>query len=85
MLERAFLLAYRSGFRTDEGLALTLDIVTRGGAAVIGLGDYGVDVGCAANLIVAPGETLGELVVARPTRTLVIRDGRIVARDGHCL
>ena len=83
MLERAFLLAYRSGFRTDEGLALTLDIVTRGGSAVIGLEGYGVDVGCAANLVVVPGETLGELVVARPPRTLVIRDGRIVAKDGH--
>ena len=85
MLERAFLLAYRSGFRTDEGLALTLDIATRGGAAVIGLGDYGVDVGCAANLVVVPGETPGDLVVARPARTLVIRDGRVVAKDGHCI
>ena len=85
MLERAFLLAYRSGFRTDEGLALTLDIATRGGAAVIGLGDYGVDVGCAANLVVVPGETQGDLVVARPARTLVIRDGRVVAKDGHCI
>ena len=84
MLERAFLLAYRSGFRTDEGLALTLDIATRGGAAVIGLGDYGVDVGCAANLVVVPGETQGDLVVTRPARTLVIRDGRVVAKDGHC-
>jgi cytosine deaminase len=85
MLERAFLLAYRSGFRTDEGLALTLDIVTRGGAAVIGLDDYGVDVGCAANLVVVPGETLGELVATRPARALVIRDGRIVAKDGGCV
>ena len=84
MLERAFLLAYRSGFRTDEGLALTLDVVTRGGAAVIGLDGYGVAVGSAANLVVVPGETLGELVVARPARTLVIRDGRVVASAGVC-
>jgi cytosine/creatinine deaminase len=52
---------------------------------VIRLDDYGLDAGCAANLVVVPGETLGELVVARPARTLVIRDGRIVAKDGHCL
>jgi cytosine/adenosine deaminase-related metal-dependent hydrolase len=82
MLERAFLLAYRSGLRTDEGLALTLDIVTRGGATAIGLDHYGTDVGCAANLVVLPGETLPELVVTRPPRTLVIRDGNIVGRDG---
>ena len=85
MLERAFLLAYRSGFRTDEGLALTLDVVTRGGAAVLGLDAYGLDVGGAANLVVVPGETVGELVVARPARTLVIRAGSVVARDGRCL
>jgi cytosine/adenosine deaminase-related metal-dependent hydrolase len=85
MLERAFLLAYRSGLRTDEGLALTLDIVTAGGAGIIGLDGYGIEVGCAANLVVIPGETLGELVVARPARSLVIRDGLVVATDGRCL
>ena len=85
MLERAFLLAYRSGLRTDEGLALTLDIVTAGGAGIIGREGYGVEVGCAANLVVIPGETLGELVVARPTRSLVIHDGCVVATDGRCL
>ena len=37
MLERAMLLAYRNGFRTDELLHATLDIVTRGGATVLGL------------------------------------------------
>ena len=85
MLERAFLLAYRSGLRTDEGLELTLDIVTRGGAGIIGLEGYGVEVGCAANLVVVPGETLGELVVARPPRAWVVRDGRVVAADGRCV
>jgi cytosine/adenosine deaminase-related metal-dependent hydrolase len=79
MLERAFLLAYRSGYRTDDGLALALDIATHGGAAVIGLEGYGVEVGCAANLVLVPGETLGELVVARPARTCVIRDGAVIA------
>jgi cytosine/adenosine deaminase-related metal-dependent hydrolase len=85
MLERAMLLAYRSGFRTDEGLALTLEIATRGGAAVIGLEGYGVEVGCRANLTIVPGETAAELVVARPARTWVVTDGRVVARDGRCV
>ena len=43
MLERAMLLAYRNGFRTDELLHSTLDIVTRGGATVLGLQGYGLD------------------------------------------
>jgi cytosine/adenosine deaminase-related metal-dependent hydrolase len=85
MLERAFLLAYRSGFRTDEGLELALDIATRGGATVIGLQDYGVAIGCRASFVLVLGETPGELVVARPVRSLVVKDGVIVGRDGRCL
>lgn len=85
MLERAMLLAWRNGFRTDPLLQATLDVVTRGGAGVLGLEGYGLDVGCRANFIVAPGETLAELVVARPTRAWVVSGGRVVARDGECI
>jgi hypothetical protein len=38
-----------------------------------------------ADFVVVPGETLAELVVARPTRTWVVSAGRIVARDGKCI
>ena len=48
-VERAMLLAYRSGFRTDELLHITLDIVTRGGAVAMGLDGYGLAVGCRAD------------------------------------
>lgn len=78
------LLAYRNGFRTDSLLHSTLDIATRGGAAVLGLQGYGVEVGCRADFVVIPGEMLGELVVARPTRTWVVSAGRVIARDGQC-
>jgi cytosine/adenosine deaminase-related metal-dependent hydrolase len=85
MLERAMLLAYRSGFRTDELLHATLDTVTRAGATVVGLERYGLDAGCRASFVVVPGETLGELVVTRPPRAWVVSAGRVVARDGACL
>jgi len=85
MLERAMILAWRNGFRTDELLHLTLDIVTRGGAAVLGLEGYGLDVGCRASFVVVPGETLAEIVVARPPRAWVVSGGHVVARDGQCL
>jgi cytosine/adenosine deaminase-related metal-dependent hydrolase len=85
MLERAMLLAYRNQFRTDELLQMTLAVVTRGGAAVLGIEGYGLDVGCRADFVVVPGETLAELVVARPPRSWVVSAGRVVARDGHCL
>jgi cytosine deaminase len=84
MLERAMILAWRNGFRTDELLHLALDTVTRDGAAVLGLERYGLDVGSRADFVVVPGETLAEVVVARPPRTWVVSGGRVVARDGQC-
>jgi cytosine/adenosine deaminase-related metal-dependent hydrolase len=83
MLERAMLLAWRNGFRTDDLLRSTLDIVTRGGATVLGLEGYGLETGCRADFVVLPGETLAELVVARPPRAWVVSAGRVVARDGQ--
>ena len=85
MLERAMLVAYRNGFRADPLLHDALDIVTRGNAGVLGLEGYGLEVGCRADLLVVPGETLGEIVAMRPPRALVISGGRVVARDGQCV
>ena len=84
MLERAMLIAYRNGFRADPLLHDALDIATRGNAAVLGLEGYGLAVGCRADLVLVPGETLGEIVAMRPPRALVIGGGRVVARDGQC-
>jgi hypothetical protein len=43
--------AYRNATRTDEGLALALRTATDGAAEVLGLPDYGLAVGCAADLV----------------------------------
>ncbi|HEX5531433.1 MAG TPA: amidohydrolase family protein [Methylomirabilota bacterium] len=85
MLERAMLVAYRNGYRADPLLHDTLDIVTRANARVLGLEGYGLEVGRRADLVVVPGETLGEIVAMRPPRTLVVSGGRVVARDGQCV
>jgi len=84
MLERAMLLAFRNGFRTDALLHDALDIATRSNATVLGLPGYGLEVGCRADLVVLPGETLGEIVAVRPPRALVVSGGRVVAEDGQC-
>jgi cytosine/creatinine deaminase len=85
MLERAFLLAYRSGFRDDPSLELTLRMVTYGGAQVMGVTDYGVAVGDTADLVLVDAETTAEAVVAHPMRRLVLKRGKVVARDGGSL
>jgi cytosine/creatinine deaminase len=78
VLARAALLAWRAGARRDEDLATALEVATSGGAAVLGLPDYGLDPGCTADLVLVPATTLGEAVVTHPPRTLVLKSGRIL-------
>ena len=85
MLERAYLIAYRSGFRDDAGIELALHMATFGGAKVMGLRDYGLQVGNVADLVIVEGETAAEAVVFHPARLWVFKRGRIVARDGRAV
>jgi cytosine deaminase len=82
MLERAMMIGYRANFRHDEELALAFDMVTRAAADVLGLGGYGIAVDGPADFVVVEAGSLAEAVAARPRRKLVIKAGRIVARDG---
>jgi cytosine/adenosine deaminase-related metal-dependent hydrolase len=82
MLERAMLLCYRSAFRRDEDIRLALDMVTVGGASVMGARGYGLDVGCQADFVVVDGDAPAEAVVNRSPRALVVKGGRVVAREG---
>lgn len=85
MLLRVFLIAYRNNFRRDDEIEMTLDIATYGGARVIGDQAYGLQPGCAADFLVVDGESHVEAVIERPDRWLVVKNGKIVAREGVCL
>jgi cytosine deaminase len=82
MLERAMHLAYRSTFRRDADIELALDAATHGGAALLGLPAHGLRPGAPADLVVVAAETPAAAVVTRPPRHLVLKGGRVVARDG---
>jgi cytosine deaminase len=82
MLERAMHLAYRSTFRRDEDIELALDAATYGGARALGLEPYGLMPGAPADLVVVAASTAAEAVVTHPVRELVLKRGRVVARDG---
>jgi len=82
MLERAMLIGYRANFRHDHELALAFEMVTEAAARVLGLADYGIRLGGAADFVAVEAETLAEAVAARPRRKWVMKGGRIVARDG---
>lgn len=83
MLERAMHIAYRSIFRRDGDIELALAAATSGGAAVLGLDSYGITAGAPADLVVVNAPTPAAAVVMHPPRDLVIKAGRIVARDGR--
>ena len=74
-----------NGLRDDPGLELALRMATYAGAQVMGARGYGLEVGCAADLVLVEAETLAEAVVAHPPRRLVLKRGAVVARDGRCL
>lgn len=82
MLERAMLIGQRNNFRRDEDIGIALAVCTHGGAKVMGLDRYGLAVGCQADLLLVPGESLAEAVVSRPADRTVIKRGQVVARNG---
>ena len=82
MLERAMLIGWRSNFRIDPDLELAFHFAARSGADLLGIADYGLAAGQPANFFTLPVETVAEAVVRHPPRSLVVYDGRIVARGG---
>jgi len=84
MLERAMLIGYRQGLLADCDLELAFDLANGAAAEGLGFADHGLRVGAAADLVAIPAGSIAEAVAAHPARTLVMKRGRIVARDG-CL
>ena len=85
MLECAMLVGMRNNCRRDEEVELAFHICSQGGADVMRLADYGLAAGKAADLVVVDGETITHAVVAHPPRRLVVKGGRVSARNGQCV
>jgi cytosine deaminase len=82
MLERATTIGYRGNFRHDHELALAFEMVTAAPARVLGLKEYGLKVGGAADFVAVEAQSIAEAVASHPRRKLVVKAGVIVARDG---
>ncbi len=94
VLERAWQLAFRSGYRHDELVEGCVDVASRGGRSVVDGGPWssqavlddahaGLAVGAPADLVVVAADTVTAAVMDHPPRTLVLHAGRVVARDGR--
>jgi cytosine deaminase len=82
MLGRAMIVGYRSGFYTDDELAIALDLATGNGAKVLRLPDYGIAVGAAADFVALAVEHIQEAVVSPAANRSVYKGGRLVAQNG---
>lgn len=82
MLERCWLLAWRTGARTDEELIACLDMGTARGADLVGRSGHGLRPGDEGSVVLVDGENRAQVLVDRPKRRLVVKRGRVVARDG---
>ncbi|WP_020518827.1 amidohydrolase [Catelliglobosispora koreensis] len=71
LLEKVLSLAVMSGYRRDDDIDSVLRLATHGGASVIGLPDYGLTAGCAANLLLLPVSSTVEAVTERPQRQVI--------------
>jgi cytosine/adenosine deaminase-related metal-dependent hydrolase len=94
MLERAWQLAFISSLRRDELVEACVDVASRGGRSVVHGGPwptegvlddarFGLAIGAPAELLVVRADTVTAAVMDHPPRTLVVHDGRVVARDGE--
>jgi cytosine/adenosine deaminase-related metal-dependent hydrolase len=82
MLERAMIVSLRHNLRRDEEIEVALRACTEGGAQLMGVREYGLVVGKAADLVLLDAPTPAEAVTSRPVRRLVLKAGHVTARDG---
>lgn len=82
MLERALFLAQRSRFVRDDEIEIALEAATYGGARLTGR-RAGFTAGDPGDFVAVDARTPAEAVCVRPVRSLVVKAGRVVARDGR--
>ncbi len=82
ILSRAMMMSYKSYWRTDDDLEFAAKLATSLGRRALGLDPVGVEVGAPADIVVLPGEVVAEVVVQPVPRSLVLKRGVVIARDG---
>lgn len=76
----ASLLAYVHRFFTAEEVQNTFDMITTKGAVSLGVKDYQIRVGGAANLVILPTANIPEVMAYRDPPLAVIRLGQIISQ-----
>jgi cytosine/creatinine deaminase len=83
-LSTAHRIAWRQGLATDRDLDLAFALVSAHAATALGAEGYGLREGGPADLVAVRADAgVPEAVAARPPRALVVKAGRVVAREGR--
>jgi cytosine/adenosine deaminase-related metal-dependent hydrolase len=85
MLHRAHLLGLLTRARLDDELSECLVAASHGGAELLGLPQVDFSPGSPADFLLVDGECVPQVVVDLPVRRMVVRAGRVVARDDELL
>ncbi|MDQ6778981.1 MAG: amidohydrolase family protein, partial [Actinomycetota bacterium] len=80
MLEVASMGVHACQMSGEHELGLMFDAVTVNGARTLGLSGYGLEVGCAGDLVVLDAFSVADALRTRPARLAVVRGGEVVAR-----
>ena len=85
MLERAKLIGLRNNLRMDSEVKFALDLCTGGGAEAMSRPRKALEAGAPGDVVVVEGESVVHAVVSHAPRKLVVRSGRVIARNGAAL
>jgi methylase of polypeptide subunit release factors len=85
MLERAKFIGLRNNLRMDVEVKRALDICTGGGAMAMGKAARVLAPGAPGDVVLVEGETVVQAVVTHAPRKLVVKGGKVTARDGKTL
>jgi cytosine deaminase len=80
MLEVAHMAVHVAQTTSPAGMAAAFEAVTANAARALGLADYGLEIGCSADLVVLQARDPIEAIRLKANRLAVVRRGEIIAR-----
>lgn len=82
LVQEALIGAHVLQFAHPEELEEVFDMITYNPARNAQLEDYGVEVGCKADLVLLDADGPANAILTQASRSVVVKGGAIVARDG---
>lgn len=81
MLDVAFMGMHVAQMSAPHEMARCFDMITNQNAAIMGLDDYGIEIGANASLVILDAANSIEALRLRPARLCVISKGRVISRS----